>query len=161
MRHHVCRRFESGRSQGFRPDTTAGGCGEVLDTDAGLILTNGGKTVTLDTSSAETVEDLLNLINGSGLGLAAEINATRDGINVRSRLSGADLTIGENGGQLATQLGIRTYTDRIQAGGLQSRHRRADSHGSDEERFADYGPRRHSTQHQSFHGQDSAGCDRR
>ena len=42
--------------------------------------------------------------------LLAEINATRDGINVRSRLSGADFTIGENGGTTATQLGIRSYT---------------------------------------------------
>lgn len=91
-------------------DITKGGTGDVLDTAAGLILTNGGKTVTLDTSSAETVEDLLNMINGLDLGLAAEINAARDGINLRSRLSGTDLTIGENGGQLATQLGIRTYT---------------------------------------------------
>jgi flagellin-like hook-associated protein FlgL len=88
---------------------TSGGSGEVLDTTSGLILTNGGKTVTLDTSSAQTVEDLLNLIHGTGLGLLAEINASGTGINVRSRLSGADFTIGENGGVLATQLGIRTY----------------------------------------------------
>ena len=53
---------------------------------------------------------IAELINGADLGLVAEINAARDGINVRSRLSGADLTIGENGGTLATQLGIRTYT---------------------------------------------------
>ena len=89
---------------------TSGGSGEVLDTASGLIITNGGKSVTLDTSSLTTVEGLLNLINGAGLGVAAEINATHDGINVRSNLSGADLTIGENGGTLATQLGIRTYT---------------------------------------------------
>ena len=34
------------------------------------ILTNGGQSVTLDISGAETVEDLLNLINGAELGLA-------------------------------------------------------------------------------------------
>lgn len=89
---------------------TAGGGGDLLDTDSGLVITNGGKTVTFDTSTVDTVEGLLNLINGADLGLVAEINAARDGINVRSRLSGADLTIGENGGTLATQLGIRTYT---------------------------------------------------
>lgn len=93
---------------------TSGGDGEVLAKDSGLIITNGGASVTLDTSSANSVEDLLNLINGSDLGLVAEINSTRDGINVRSRLSGADLTIGENGGTLATQLGIRTYTATTQ-----------------------------------------------
>ena len=50
-------------------DVTAGGSGEVLDTASGLILTNGGESVTLDISGAETVEDLLNLINGAELGL--------------------------------------------------------------------------------------------
>jgi flagellar hook-associated protein 3 FlgL len=89
---------------------TTGGSGADFDSTSGLVLTNGGKTVTLDTSAAVTVEDLLNLIKGSGLGLSAELNATGDGITVRSQLSGADFTIGENGGSTATQLGIRTYT---------------------------------------------------
>lgn len=88
---------------------TAHGSGEALDLSSGLIVTNGGNSQTLDTSALETVEDLLNLFNGADLGLAADINSARDGINLRSRLSGADLTIGENGGNLATQLGIRTY----------------------------------------------------
>jgi flagellin-like hook-associated protein FlgL len=91
-------------------DVTSGGSGVVLDTASGIILTNGDDSATLDISSLETVEQLLNAIEGSGLGLLAEINAVGDGINVRSRLSGADLTIGENGGTTATQLGIRTYT---------------------------------------------------
>jgi flagellar hook-associated protein 3 FlgL len=89
---------------------TFGGSGEVLDSDSGLVITNGGKSVTFDTSTIDTVEELLNLLNGSGLGVVAEINAAGNGINVRSRLSGADLTIGENGGRLATQLGLRTTT---------------------------------------------------
>ncbi len=88
---------------------TAHGSGEALDLAAGLTVTNGDHSQTFDTSALETVEDLLNLFNGSNLGLAAEINSAHDGINLRSRLSGADLTIGENGGTLATQLGIRTY----------------------------------------------------
>lgn len=89
---------------------TEGGSGEVLDTASGLVLSNGDQSVTLDISDAQTVEDLLNLINGSGLGFQAEINTSATGINVRSRWSGADLTIGENGGTTATQLGIRSYT---------------------------------------------------
>jgi flagellar hook-associated protein 3 len=89
---------------------TTGGSGEVLDTTSGIVLTNGGKTVTLDTSSAVTVEDLLNLITKSGLGFSATINADKTCIDVRSTLSGANFTIGENGGTTATQLGIRTYT---------------------------------------------------
>jgi flagellin-like hook-associated protein FlgL len=104
---------QAGTNQVFAQNftsVTAGGSGEALDTASGLIISNGGKTTTLDTSSVKTVEGLLNLLNGSGLGLVATINATHDGINVQSNLSGADLTIGENGGQLASQLGIRTYT---------------------------------------------------
>jgi flagellin-like hook-associated protein FlgL len=89
---------------------TSGGSGEELDLASGLIVTNGDDSVTLDTSSVETVEELLNLFNGSDLGLLAEINEAGNGIDVRSRLSGANLTIGENGGTTATQLGIRTYT---------------------------------------------------
>ena len=91
---------------------TSGGSGETLDTASGLILTNGGETVTLDVSAAETVDDLLNRIMGSRLGFVAQINAAGTGIDVRSRLSGADFTIGENGGTTATQLGIRTYTEK-------------------------------------------------
>jgi flagellar hook-associated protein 3 FlgL len=93
---------------------TAGGSGEPLDTASGLILTNGGESVTLDISGAETVEDLFNLISTAGVGLVAQINGDQNGINVRSQLSGADFTIGENGGTTATQLGIRTYNASTQ-----------------------------------------------
>jgi flagellar hook-associated protein 3 len=88
---------------------TSGGSGQSLDQTHGLILTNGGASVTLDISQAKTVEDLTNLINASGLSFQAQINDAKTGINVQSRLSGADFTIGENGGTTATQLGIRTY----------------------------------------------------
>jgi flagellar hook-associated protein 3 FlgL len=87
---------------------TDGGGGTSLDTQSGLILNNGGDPVTLDISGAETVEDLFNLIENAGVGLAASINAEQTGINIRSVLSGADFTIGENGGTTATQLGIRS-----------------------------------------------------
>lgn len=96
---------------GAYSDVTSDGAGEPLDTSSGLILTNGGQSVTLDISGAETVEDLLNLIQGAGVGLVAQINASRTGIDVRSVLSGADFTIGENGGTTATQLGIRTFNE--------------------------------------------------
>jgi flagellar hook-associated protein 3 len=91
-------------------NVTSGGSGQTLDQTHGLILTNGGKSVTLDISQAKTVEDLTNLINGAGLSFRAQINDSKNGINVQSLLSGADFTIGENGGTTATQLGIRTYT---------------------------------------------------
>jgi flagellin-like hook-associated protein FlgL len=56
------------------------------------------------------VEDLLNELNGSEADVLAQINAAGNGIDIRSRLSGADFAIGENGGQTATQLGLRTLT---------------------------------------------------
>jgi flagellar hook-associated protein 3 FlgL len=97
---------------------TDGGSGEALDTASGLVLTNGGETVTLDISTAETLEDLFNLISGAQIGLAADLNDEGNGINVRSLLSGADFTIGENGGTTATQLGIRTFTGSTQLADL-------------------------------------------
>lgn len=93
---------------------TSGGSGEALDTASGLVLTNGDTSVTLDISSAVTIEDLFNLISGAKVGLTGSINADGTGINVRSLLSGADFTIGENSGTTATQLGIRTYNGSTQ-----------------------------------------------
>lgn len=90
--------------------TTSGGSGASLDLASGVRVTNGGTTHTVTFEAAETVEDLLNVLNGSPAGLQAEINASGTGINVRSRLNGPDFQIGENGGQTATQLGIRSMT---------------------------------------------------
>jgi flagellin-like hook-associated protein FlgL len=88
-----------------------GGVDGQLDLASGLLVTNGANTYTIDTSAVTTVEGLLGLLNDPQYGLAATINATRDGIDVRTRRSGADFSIGENGGSTATQLGIRTYTE--------------------------------------------------
>lgn len=89
---------------------TAGGWGEDFDRTSGLRIVNGGQAYVVDTHNAATIEDLLNAINGSGANVAAELNDAGTGIDVRSRLSGADFTIGENGGATATQLGIRSLT---------------------------------------------------
>jgi len=92
--------------------TTTGGSGVSLDQSSGIRVVNGGQTFDITFEDAETVEDLLNILNSSEAGLQAEINAKGTGINVRSRLSGNDFQIGEiGGGQTATQLGIRTYTE--------------------------------------------------
>jgi flagellin-like hook-associated protein FlgL len=89
---------------------TAGGSGAALDLSSGIRVVNDGSTHTLTFAGVQTVEDLLNVLNGSDAELHAEINADGTGVNVRSRLSGADFQIGENGGQTATQLGIRSLT---------------------------------------------------
>lgn len=88
----------------------AGGVNGSLDLASGLRVTNGTDVYTIDTSAAETVEDLLGVLNDPDYGLAASISASGDAIDVRSRRSGAAFSIGENGGTTATQLGIRSYT---------------------------------------------------
>lgn len=89
---------------------TAGGSGVEFDQASGLLIHNGGEQFVISLVSAVTVEDLLNILNGSGAGVLAQINAAGTGIDVRSTLSGTDFSIGENGGSTATELGIRSLT---------------------------------------------------
>jgi flagellin-like hook-associated protein FlgL len=97
---------------------TDGGSGTTLDLPSGIRVQNGGQSHTLDFSNAKTVEDILNVFNGSDAGLYAAINADRTGIDVRSLLSGSDFQIGENGGSTATQLGLRTFTRDVRLNDL-------------------------------------------
>jgi flagellar hook-associated protein 3 FlgL len=76
-----------------------------------LQILNGGQVHTIDISAAVTVEDLLNTLNSSPADVLAEISPDGRKLSVRSRLSGADFAIGENGGDTATQLGLRTFTE--------------------------------------------------
>ncbi|MEM9354185.1 MAG: flagellin [Planctomycetota bacterium] len=89
---------------------TSGGSGANLDLASGIQVVNGGETYTIETADAETVQDLLNVLNGSPAGLSASLNDAATGVDIRSRVSGAEFQIGENGGSTATQLGVRTYT---------------------------------------------------
>ena len=83
--------------------------GASIDLDSGLIITNGAQTATIDLSTAETTQDIINAINNAGVLVRAEINQDGTGIDVFNQLSGASLTIGENGGTTASDLGIRTF----------------------------------------------------
>ncbi len=85
-----------------------GGAG--IDKLSGIVLTNGGKSKTLKFDSATTLQDVINKINATDLGVHAGINDAGTGIDVVSRLSGSNLTIGENGGTTAADLGIRSFT---------------------------------------------------
>lgn len=88
--------------------TTAQGAGVEFDQASGLQIYNGDQTHVIDISTAVTVEDLLNTLNKSTADVLAQLNADGRTISIRSRLSGADFAIGENGGQTATHLGMRT-----------------------------------------------------
>ncbi|MCS7237759.1 MAG: hypothetical protein NZ899_05745 [Thermoguttaceae bacterium] len=89
---------------------TAWGAGIRWDQSAGLQIRNGEETYTVDISEARTVEDLLNILNRRQYGLLAEIHADGKRLVVRTRRSGADFAIGENGGLTATHLGIRSFS---------------------------------------------------
>ncbi len=89
--------------------TLAGGSGSQFDRQSGIQIINDGTLHNISFTTAVTVEDMLNILNGSDAGVLAEINTDGTGINIRSRLSGADFHIGENGGSTATQLGLRSF----------------------------------------------------
>ena len=74
----------------------------------GLRITSGATTINVDLSAAVTVEDMLNAINGSGAGVRAEINAAGTGINILNPVQGTTLSVGENGGTTASDLGVRS-----------------------------------------------------
>ncbi len=90
--------------------TTAGGTGVEFDQASGLQILNGDETHVIDIAAAETIEDVINILNGSPAGVVAEINAAGNGLDIRSLLSGTDFAIGENGGTTATELGIRSFS---------------------------------------------------
>ncbi|MCG8585645.1 MAG: flagellar hook-associated protein FlgL [Pirellulales bacterium] len=100
---------------------TFDGSGEDLDQTSGLRITNGSQSFDVSLTNAETVEDVLNAINGlNALGAAvrAELNDDGTGIDIRSTLSGADFGIGENGGTTASQLGVRSLTENTRLADL-------------------------------------------
>lgn len=83
--------------------------GAGIDLAGGLILSNGQTSETIDLAGAVTVEDLLNRVNGSSTGIRAEINATGTGVNFFNPVQGVSLSIGENGGTTAGDLGVRSF----------------------------------------------------
>ncbi len=85
----------------------AGGAG--LDLTGGLMLSNGTETVAVDLSAATTVQELINAIEGAGLNIRAEVNDSGTGIDIINLVSGASLSVAENGGTTAAELGLRTY----------------------------------------------------
>lgn len=76
-------------------------------------LSNGGQTRDLDLSSAQYVQDVMNLVAGLNIGIRVEVASTGDRLNFINELSGSPanaMSIGElNGGTTATQLGVRSF----------------------------------------------------
>jgi flagellar hook-associated protein 3 FlgL len=86
--------------------------GAGLD-NAGLIITNGTITKTVSWAPGASVQTILNTINAAGVGVSAKINPSGTGITIVNATQGTDLSIAENGGQTAAQLGVRTYSPAI------------------------------------------------
>lgn len=84
--------------------------GAGLDLAGGLRITNGTAVFNLSFSSATTVQDVLNIVNGSGSGALARINAAGNGIDIVNPTQGVTISVADNGGQLATQLGVRSLS---------------------------------------------------
>ena len=75
---------------------------------AGLKITNGEASATVAVPAGGTVGDLLNAINSSGTGVEARVNPSRTGIDMLNPIQGIKMSVGENGGTTAADLGIRT-----------------------------------------------------
>lgn len=87
-----------------------GGNGIGTTAGNGLLISNGSQSDVIDLSGLDTLEDLFNALRNSGLDLDGGISQSGQGIEVISRISGGRLSIGENNGDNATQLGLRTLT---------------------------------------------------
>lgn len=76
----------------------------------GLLITQGTKSEVVDLNGLTTVEDLFNEIKLAGFDVSLGFTEDGSGLEISSRVSGANFSIGENGGNNATLLGIRTLT---------------------------------------------------
>jgi flagellin-like hook-associated protein FlgL len=84
--------------------------GQGIDTADGLKITNGSQSANVSFSGASNVQDLLNAINGSGTYVQAQINASGTGIDILNSTQGSQMTISENGGTTAADLGVRSFS---------------------------------------------------
>lgn len=71
-------------------------------------LTQNNKDYLVDTTGMQTVEDLINGIEASGARVRAELDPSGKRFAIYSLESGTTLSIGEAGGTLAADLGVRT-----------------------------------------------------
>lgn len=92
--------------------------GVSVDLVGGLHITNGSETRVADFSGATTMRDLMNAVQTLDLGVRLQINADGTSFNLVSEVSGTALSVGENGGTTAADLGLGTYTNDTLLGDL-------------------------------------------
>ena len=76
---------------------------------AGLVVRNGEHVATVAVPAGGTLGDLLNAITESAAGVRAVINEAGTGIDVLNPIQGVAMSVGENGGTTAADLGIRSF----------------------------------------------------
>ncbi len=91
------------------PQTALADLGVAIDLASGLQISQGDNVAELDLSGATTIEDLQNAFTDLGLGVRLEINADGSGLNLVNEVAGLELSVGENGGTTASDLGIRSF----------------------------------------------------
>ncbi|BAM02314.1 flagellin N-terminal helical domain-containing protein [Phycisphaera mikurensis] len=80
-----------------------------LDLASGILVNQGGTEAVLDLSAATTVQDAQNAIEGLGLGLRLEVTADGRSLEIVQEVAGLELSLGENGGSTAADLGLTTF----------------------------------------------------
>jgi flagellin-like hook-associated protein FlgL len=72
-------------------------------------LTNGGQTRDVDLSGAQTVQDIVNAVEATAIGVRVVVAESGDRLTFVNEVSGAVMSVGEvGGGSTATDLGVRT-----------------------------------------------------
>lgn len=89
--------------------TTLASLGISIDLSSGLKITQGGVTRMADFSAATTIRDLINAVDQLDMGLKLQVNEDGSGLNMVNMVSGVSLSVGENGGTTAGDLGLRTF----------------------------------------------------
>ncbi len=84
----------------------------------GFTITNGQVSKTISLAGLTTMGDLLNAINGSGANVSAQINSADTGLDVYNTVQGTSMSISEDGGTTATELGIRSYSPATELSSL-------------------------------------------
>jgi len=99
----------SALSRGLTAQTALADLGVGIDLTSGVRVTQGGNVVDVDLSAATTVQDLQNAFERLELGVRLDVNPDSRGLNLVSEVAGLELSVGENGGTTATDLGIRSF----------------------------------------------------
>ena len=133
-----------------------GGAG--AGTGTSFRITQGDRVAVIDLTGASTVGDVLNAIRSQtaaeDVHVLADLHEDGTGLSVRGRVSGEGFAIGEEGGTLATGLGLRTLTASTRLSELNDGRgiflgRSAGRRGTRRHRAGPYPPRRHDGERRS------------